>query len=61
MKLEEMYAELKSQWEIVEARHDKFVTKGNKSAEADARKALGEMKKAITPYRKASVAATSKK
>jgi len=60
MKLEEMYAELKAQWEKVEERHEKFVTKGNKSAEADTRKALGEMKKLITPYRKASVEATKK-
>ena len=60
MKLEEMYAELKAQWEIVEERHNKFVTKGNKTAEADTRKALGEMKKLITPYRKASVVATKK-
>jgi len=61
MKLEEMFAELKAQWEIVESRHEKFVTKGNKSAEADVRKALGTMKKMITPYRQASVEVTSVK
>jgi len=60
MKLEEMYTELKTQWETVVERHEKFVTKGNKSAEADTRKALGEMKKLITPYRKASVDACKK-
>ena len=60
MKLEEQFAELKAQWAVVEERHEKFVTKGNKSAEADVRKALGEMKKNITPYRKASVEATKK-
>ena len=60
MKLEEMYAELKAQWSLVEERHNKFVERGTKAAEADARKALGEMKKMITPYRKASVEATKK-
>lgn len=58
--LEELYAQIKEQFEIVEERHAKFVEKGNKSAEADVRKALGEIKKLITPYRQASVEATKK-
>jgi len=60
MKLEELYAELETKWEVVKERHGKFVEKGTKAAEADARKALGEMKKLITPYRKASVEQTKK-
>lgn len=56
--LEELYEELKAQFEIVEERHTKFVTKGNKTAEADVRKALGTIKKLVVPYRKASVEAT---
>jgi len=59
--MEELYAQIKEQFKIVEERHQKFLEKGNKSAEADVRIALGEIKKLITPYRKASVEATSKK
>ena len=58
MELNELYSQLQAQWSIVEERHAKFVEKGNKKAEADVRKALGEMKKLVTPYRKASVEAT---
>lgn len=56
--LEELYAQLEEQWQIVQERHAKFVQKGNKSAEADVRKALGEIKKMVTQYRQASVEAT---
>lgn len=55
MNLEQLYEEIVKQMEIVKERHAKFVEKGNKSAEADTRTALGEIKKLITPYRKASV------
>ena len=60
-ELETLYAQFEEQVEIVKTRHAKFLEKGNKTAEADTRKALGEIKKLVTPYRKASVAATSKK
>ena len=60
-ELETLYAQFEEQVEIVKARHAKFLEKGNKTAEADTRKALGEIKKLVTPYRKASVEATSKK
>ena len=56
--LEELYAQIVEQMEIVKERHTKFVEKGNKTAESDVRKALGELKKLITPYRKASVETT---
>jgi len=59
-ELNSLYIQLQEQWAIVEERHTKFVEKGNKKAEADARKALGEMKKIITPYRKLSVETTKK-
>lgn len=59
-ELEKIYAQLEEQMAIVKERHTKFVEKGNKTAEADARKALGELKKLVTPYRKASVDATKK-
>lgn len=59
-ELENIYEQIVEQWKIVEERHEKFVQKGNKTAESDVRKALGELKKLITPYRKASVEATKK-
>jgi hypothetical protein len=58
--LDELFEKLEEQWAIVVERHAKFIEKGNKTAEADVRKALGEMKKLITPYRKESVEATKK-
>ena len=54
-ELENLYTQIEEQFEIVKARHAKFIEKGNKTAEADARKALGEIKKLVTPYRAASV------
>ena len=59
-ELEKLYGEITAQMAIVKERHEKFVEKGNKTAEADARIALGEIKKLITPCRKASVNATKK-
>ena len=59
-ELEKIYGEILEQMDVVKARHEKFLEKGNKTAEADARKSLGEIKKLITPYRKASVDATKK-
>ena len=59
--MEELYAQIEAQFAIVQERHAKFVEKGNKTAEADVRKALGEIKKLVTPYRKASVEATKGK
>lgn len=58
--MEELYAQIMEQFKVVQERHAKFVEKGNKTAEADVRKALGEIKKLITPYRAASVEATKK-
>lgn len=59
-ELEKLYGEITEQMEVVKTRHEKFVEKGNKTAESDVRKALGEIKKLVTPYRKASVEATKK-
>ena len=59
--MEELFAQIEAQFAIVKEKHQKFLDKGNKSAEADVRKALGEIKKLITPYRAASVEATKKK
>ena len=58
-KLEQIYAEILEHFETAKTRHDKFIEVGNKSAEADVRKSLGEIKKLITPYRQESVKVTS--
>lgn len=60
-ELEKIYAQIVEQMEIVKTRHEKFLEKGNKTAESDVRKALGEIKKLITPYRKESVETTKVK
>lgn len=60
-ELENIYDEIVEQMEIVKTRHEKFMEKGNKTAEADTRKALGKIKKLITPYRKLSVETTKAK
>lgn len=52
MTKQEIYVELKKLWESFDANHNKTT----KKSDADARKALGEIKKLITPYRAASTA-----
>lgn len=51
MSTTEIYAELSKLWAEFDAAHNGT----KKRNRADARKALGEMKKLITPYRQASV------
>lgn len=51
----ELYESLNNLWEEFQENHRKFVDKGNKSAGTRARKAIGEVKKLVTEYRKASV------
>ena len=55
MKCNEVYSSIKELFNEFEENHEKFVEKGNKSAGARARKSLGEIKKLVTDYRKASV------
>ena len=50
-----MFTQLKDLWESFEEEHTKFSDKGNKSAGTRARKNIGEIKKVVTEYRKASV------
>jgi hypothetical protein len=57
-ELEKIYEEIESEMLIVKTRHEKFLEKGNKTAEADVRKALGRLKNLVTSYRKTSVLAT---
>ena len=51
----ELYETLNNLWEDFQENHRTFTEKGNKSAGSRARKAIGEIKKLVTDYRKASV------
>ena len=51
----ELYETLNNLWEEFQENHRTFTEKGNKSAGSRARKAIGEIKKLVTDYRKASV------
>jgi len=51
MTKQENFEQLKGLWETFETNHNKTT----KKSDNDARKALGEIKKLVTPYRAASV------
>ena len=54
----ETYTQIESLFESFTENHDKFVNNGNKAAAQRARKAIGEIKKLATQYRKESVEAS---
>ena len=54
-KTSKLFDQIKSQFDTFEAQHEKNMG-GNKAAGSRARKAIGEVKKLVTDYRKASVA-----
>ena len=54
-KTSKLYDELKSYFDTFVSEHEKNMG-GNKAAGGRARKAIGELKKLVTDYRKASVA-----
>tara|TARA_Y100001970_G_scaffold205573_1_gene250339 strand:+ start:549 stop:725 length:177 start_codon:yes stop_codon:yes gene_type:complete len=54
-KTSKLYNQIKDHYETFEAEHEKNMN-GNKAAGSRARKAIGEIKKLVTDYRKASVA-----
>tara|TARA_B100000519_G_C14119600_1_gene379785 strand:+ start:424 stop:603 length:180 start_codon:yes stop_codon:yes gene_type:complete len=56
MDSNEIYDSLKELWEDFDSNHNVFIEKGNKAAAGRARKAIGEIKKLVTEYRKSSVA-----
>lgn len=56
MSTTQLYNNLNDIWETFQENHRKFTDKGNKAAGTRARKSLGEIKKLVTDYRKASVA-----
>ena len=51
----ELYETLNNLWGDFQENHRTFTEKGNKAAGGRARKAVGEVKKLVTDYRKASV------
>ena len=51
----ELYEQIEAAFEDFQENHKKFVNKGTKAAGGRARKAIGEVKKLVTDYRKASV------
>ena len=51
----ELYETMNDLWEEFQTNHRTFTEKGNKAAGGRARKAVGEVKKLVTDYRKASV------
>ena len=55
MSTENLYNQLNDLWEDFQENHRDFTSKGNKSAGGRARKSIGEIKKLVTDYRKASV------
>ena len=55
MSTENLYNQLNNLWEDFQENHRDFSSKGNKAAGGRARKSIGEIKKLVTDYRKASV------
>ena len=55
MSTNNLYNEIKELFEQFEENHNTFSDKGTKAAGGRARKAIGEIKKLVTDYRKASV------
>jgi hypothetical protein len=55
MSTDKLYNDIKELFEQFEENHTIFKDKGTKAAGGRARKAIGEIKKLVTDYRKASV------
>ena len=55
MNSNKIYNDIKELWEEFDSNHNTFADKGTKAAAGRARKAIGEIKKLVTDYRKASV------
>ena len=56
MTSNELFEQMTNHWNEFSQNHSKFTEKGNKAAATRARKAVGELKKLVTEYRKESVA-----
>lgn len=55
MTSNELFTQMEVLWNDFKDNHTKFTDKGTKSAATRARKAVGELKKLVTEYRKQSV------
>jgi|TARA_Y100000310_G_C20113131_1_gene548059 hypothetical protein len=55
METTTLFTKMKNLWDTFEENHNVFTSKGNKAAATRARKAVGELKKLVTGYRKESV------
>jgi len=55
MTSNEIFTQMENHWNDFIENHSKFVDKGNRAAATRARKAIGEIKKLVTEYRKESV------
>jgi hypothetical protein len=60
MTSKELFTEMEAHWNEFNDNHSKFIEKGNRAAATRARKAIGEIKKLVTDYRKQSVAESKK-
>ena len=54
-KSNDLYNSMSELWESFQENHTKFSNSGNKAAGTRARKSVGDLKKLVTGYRKASV------
>ena len=57
-KVDELFTEISNHFDEFKANHETYSEKGTKAAAGRARKAIGEIKKLVTEYRKESVAST---
>lgn len=53
--MNDLFTTMKTLWDTFEANHNEYGTKKNKAAAARARKAINELKKHVTAYKKASM------
>jgi len=53
--MNDLFTQMKTLWDTFEANHNDYSTKKNKAAAGRARKAINELKKHVTAYKKASV------
>ena len=54
-KSQELYEGMKKEWDVFEENQKIFNEKGNMSAAGRARKAIGNIRNAVTDYRKATL------
>jgi hypothetical protein len=58
--VKELHAKIKEHFEEFDKNHEAHSEKGNKAAGGRARKHIGEIKKLVTDYRKASISQSKK-